>query len=372
MKQTPLPKNKLSKLLMPLLLIGLPLSVSGIYLYTVAEDRYVSQTVLVVKQIDDASARASAVGLGALLGATSTSVEDAYFLKEYIESYDMFVKLDKRLNLRQHFVGDQQDWFFRLAPDASREETLEYYQKRVSLKIDEKLTILELTVEGFDPTIAYQINQQIIEESERFINELSRQLAREQLKFSEDQLAQALERLRLSREALLSYQNNNRIFDPAANATSVNQLIAALRSNLAELQTQERTLLSYLNPDTPQIVALRSQISAVQQQINDEQAKLTSSQGGTRLNRQAVQFETIKAETEYSTDVYKIALAALESARLETSRKMKSLVLITSPQQPDEALYPRRVYILLSIFLITLLVYGFIQLTVSVIREHRD
>ena len=372
MKQTFSPKRKLGKLLLPFILVVMPLTVSGIYLYNVAEDRYVSQTVMVVKQIDDRSASMATVGLGALLGASSTSVEDAYFLKEYIQSYDMFVKLDKQLNLRKHFVGNQRDWFFRLAPDASHEETLLYYQKRISLHIDEKLTILELTVEGFDPETAYQINRVVIEESERFINELSRQLAREQLKFSEEQLAHALERLRQSREALLNYQNNNSMLDPTANAVSINQLIATLRVNLAELQTQERTLLSYLNPDTPQVIALRSQIAAVQQQISSEGAKLTSTQGGTRLNRQAVQFETLKADAEYSADIYKIALSAFERARIETSRKMKSLVLLTSPQLPDEALYPRRIYILFSIFLIALLVYGFIQLTFSVIREHRD
>lgn len=372
MKQTFSPKRKLGKLLLPFILVVMPLTVSSIYLYNVAEDRYVSQTVMVVKQIDDRSASMATVGLGALLGASSTSIEDAYFLKEYIQSYDMFARLNERMKLQQHFVGDQKDWFFRLAPDASREEVLAYYKKRVSLRVDEKLTILELTVQGFDPETTYQISRAIISESERFINDLSRQLAQEQLKFSEGQLSQATERLRLAREALLNYQNSNQMLNPTANAESVSQLIATLRANLAELQTQERTLLSYLNPDTPQVIALRSQISAVQQQINSEQAKLTSNQGGTRLNRQALQFETLKAEAEYSTDIYKIALSALENARLETSRKMKSLVLLTSPQLPDEALYPRRGYILFTIFLIASLIYGLIQLTFSVIREHRD
>lgn len=372
MKQTLSPKNKFGKLLLPSLLVGLPLTISSVYLYTVADDRYVSQTVMVVKQIDDRSASMSTVGLGALLGGNSISVEDAYFLKEYIQSYDMFMRLDEQVGLRQHFIGDQGDWFFRLSPDASREEVLEYYQKRVSLRVDEKLTILELKVEGFDADTTYQISRAVIEESERFINQLSRQLAEEQLKFSEGQLGLATERLKQAREALLNYQNNNQMLNPTANAESVSQLIATLRANLAELQTQERTLLSYLNADTPQVIALRSQISAVQQQINNEQAKLTSTQGSTRLNSQALQFETLKAEAEYSTDIYKIALSALESARLETSRKIKSLVLITSPQLPDAALYPRRGYILLSILLITLLIYGFIQLTLSVIREHRD
>lgn len=372
MKQMSSPKNKFGQVLLPLLLVGLPLTASGVYLYTVADDRYVSQTVMVVKQIDDRSAGMSSVGLGALLGASSTSVEDAYFLKEYIQSYDMFLRLDQKLDLRKHFIGDQGDWFFRLSPDASREQTLEYYRQRVVLRVDEKLTILELKVEGFDPQTAYQISRAIIEESEAFINQLSRQLAQEQLKFSEEQLGNATERLQQAREALLNYQNNNQMLNPTANAESVNQLIATLRVNLAELQTQERTLLSYLNPDTPQVIALRSQISAVQQQINTEQAKLTSTQGGTRLNRQALQFETLKSEAEYSADIYKVALSALENARLETSRKMKSLVLITSPQLPDAALYPRRGYILLSILLITSLIYGFIQLTLSVIREHRD
>jgi capsular polysaccharide transport system permease protein len=130
-------------------------------------------------------------------------------------------------------------------------------------------------------------------------------------------------------------------------------------------------LLSYLNPDTPQVVSVRSQIQAVEQQIAQEQAKLTSP-NETKLNRQAVQFETLKSNVEFSVDLYKLALTSLETSRLEAVRKMKNVIVISSPQRAQEALYPRQWYLMLSTFLICCLLYAITRLSLSVIRDHQD
>jgi capsular polysaccharide transport system permease protein len=211
----------------------------------------------------------------------------------------------------------------------------------------------------------------ILAESDRFINQISQKVAQEQLAQAEKQLADASQRLATSKEELLAYQNKNKVFDPAVNAESISQLIAGLKANLAELQTQERTLLSYLNPDTPQVVSVRSQIQAVEQQIAQEQAKLTSP-NETKLNRQAVQFETLKSNVEFSVDLYKLALTSLETSRLEAVRKMKNVIVISSPQRAQEALYPRQWYLMLSTFLICCLLYAITRLSLSVIRDHQD
>jgi capsular polysaccharide transport system permease protein len=75
---------------------------------------------------------------------------------------------------------------------------------------------------------------------------------------------------------------------------------------------------------------------------------------------------------DFGTDLYKLSLTSLETTRLEAFRKMKSLVVISSAQPAQEAVYPRRYYIVFSALLICGLFYGLIRLMLSVIRDHRD
>ena len=216
-----------------------------------------------------------------------------------------------------------------------------------------------------------RLNREILKNSESFINDLSQQVAAEQLKFAEQQLATAKEQLDESRNILLEFQNKNQMFDPQAQAQAVATIVASLESNLAQLRTEERTSLSYLNETAPQVVAIRSQIESVQQQIADEKAKLTSPKT-SKLNKSVVDFEALKANVEFATDLYKLSLASLEKARLEASRKLKKLVVISTPELAQDALYPRVIYLIATYFLILNILFGITMLIYSIIREHKE
>lgn len=196
-------------------------------------------------------------------------------------------------------------------------------------------------------------------------------MAIEQTAFAEKQLSDAQVELEKAKNDVLNYQNRNQILDPESSARALNSLIAGLEANLSALRTEERQLLSYLNPTAPQVVSLRSQIKAVEQQVAQERAKLTSPTNN-RLNSQALQFEQIKADAKFAEEKYKMALTALEKARLETARKMKNLIIISSPFKAEEALYPRKVYIIATSLVFLLIFYGFVQLILAVIRDHKD
>lgn len=353
------------------LVVLLPLIIIAIYLYTAAQDRYISSSTIVVKQVGQVGIEQS-TGLGALLGVNNTSGEDAQFLKAYMQSPDMVYALDKRMNLRHAFAGNGADPVFQLSQDASKEELVKYFNKRVKIALDEKTMMMQVTTEGFSPEFAILFNRTILRESERFINEVSQRVAKDQLNFAQKQLDEATKQLSTARESLIGYQNRNQMFDPQIQASAVVQLIGGLEANLAQLNTEERALLSYLNPEAPQVVAIRSQISALQQQIKNEKSKLTSPTTSNKLNQRAADFEALKAQVEFSTDLYKISLASLEKARLEAVRKLKNLVVITSPQLAQDAYYPRRGYILVSAFLVLTILFGIAQLIASVIREHQE
>lgn len=347
----------------------LPLLLIMSYLMTAARDRYQSVSVLLVKKVADTAVTESS-GLSALLGVANTSSEDSNILKEYISSRDMVEKLDQQLNLRAAFI-QKDDPIFSLAKDATVEELVEYYNQRVKVYLDEKTMMLNVSSQGFSPAFSLRLNQAILAQSDRFINGISNSIALEQQKFAQHQLTEATVQLHQARDNLLKYQNEHRTFDPETQAKAVATLVAALQSNLAQLTTEERTLLAYLNPQSAQVIALRSQIEAVKKQINDENAKLTSS-SNAKLNKEVADFEALKAQVNFSTDLYKISLASLEKSRLEASKKLKKLVVIATPRLAEDALYPRRAYISVTAFILLNILFGIGLLIHSIIREHRE
>ena len=346
-----------------------PVLIIIFYLVAFAKDRYESSSILLVKQVADTPV-ADTAGLGALLGVPNTSREDSQILKEYIGSRDMIEQLDQTLHLRQEF-SSVNDPIFALSKDASVEDLVEYFNKMIKVELDEQTMMLHVHAQGFSPQFSLKLNQEVLKQSDQFINEISQTIAQEQQVFAQKQYTEATAQLDEARQAVLQYQNENEIFDPELQAKAVATLIAGLQSSLAQMKTEERALLSYLTPEAPQVVALRSQIAALQQQINTESSKLTSP-NNLKLNKNVADFEALKAQVEFAADLYKISLVSLEKARLEASRKLKKLVVIATPRLAQDALYPRKIYISITSFLLLNIIFGIGLLIHSIIREHRE
>ncbi|MEH6768715.1 MAG: capsule biosynthesis protein, partial [Psychrobacter sp.] len=180
---------------------------------TIAHPRFVSTADVVVKQVSESSVP-SGGGISALLGVNSTSKEDATYLTEYILSNDMVKRLDSKFKFREAYYVDGSDPIYEIDPDATQEDLLEYFKKRVHIDLDEQSYVLSVSTEGFDSKYAFELNKAILGESERFVNRISQEVARDQLAFAETQLDESEERLNDAKEQLLNYQNENEIYDP--------------------------------------------------------------------------------------------------------------------------------------------------------------
>ncbi|UTH76254.1 hypothetical protein [Chromobacterium sp. IIBBL 290-4] len=361
---------KLSQDRLALLLIALPLTVTGLYFLTFSKERYVSESKIIIKRSDDS--KGVNLDLGSLLnGGPSTLREDAVLLQQYIYSPDMLVKLDKTLKLKQEFGSAAGlDFLYRLPSNASKEKFLDYYRARVEVQFDEKNSLLQIRTQGFDPAYARKLNQAILAESERFINELSHKISREDVAFAQKEVDSSYAQLNQAKESLLSYQNKNGLIDPHAEAQVTSQLVAELESKQAQLEAELRNLQSYLQTDSPQVVSAQNALSAIQTQIIKEKTKLASPDDD-KLNRKAAQFQEIKSQVEFRADLYKLALTALEKSKVSAAHKLKNLAVISSPQLPEEAEYPRKLYVLASLLFICSLLYGTVRLTISIIEDHK-
>jgi capsular polysaccharide transport system permease protein len=355
-----------------LLVVVLPVLLTALYLWLFAADRYVSESTLAVRQASgDATAMPGAAML--LAGISPPAREDTLYVRRYVHSLDLLNKLDAELKVREHYRSPGRDPLFGLWSSASQEKFLNYYRDRVELVFDDVSGLLTIRVQAFDPAVAQRLNRRILEESERFVNEYSHRMARERLAFAESELKAAADRVQASKNAVLDFQNRNRLLDPTYQAQATGALTAELEATRARLQSELNGLLVQMNKDAPEVRTLRARIEATQKQIAAERERgTTAGRQGDRLNALAIEFQALTMQADFSVDAYKLALAAVENARIDATRKLKSLVVIDPPSKAESAEYPRRLYVLVTVLVASLLVYAILRLVLATVREHQD
>lgn len=352
------------------IIILIPMLLLALYLLIFSQPRYLSESKVAIKQSSDING--SNLNVGLLLGTGNpSSAEDALYLKEYISSPDILDALDKQLNFRQAFGQSGWDFFYHLSDRATREQFLSYYRDRISVVYDDKTGLLTLGTQGFTPEFAEAFNQAVLKESEKFINEISHRIAREQLQFAEDEMQAARVRLNRSKTELLTYQNSNNVLDPEAQALAAASLVNTLVSQRIQMEAELRNLLTYLRDDAPQVISAQNALTSLSTQIDNEKNKITAPDGH-KLNRMAVDFEEIKAKVQFDGEIYKLTLTSIEKTRVDAARKLKVLSVISSPQLPEESAFPNRLYLLISWLLVCCLLFGTVKLLLAVIDDHKD
>ncbi|MBU9478459.1 ABC transporter permease [Burkholderia multivorans] len=357
--------------------VVVPMIVAIMYFAFLARDRYVSATQVAVHKVgSEGSVDAAQIpGLAALMGGgglTGGNAAETLYVREYVVSQDMLNILQQKLHWSQHYSGQIRDPWYYLSPNASREELLKYYQKMVTAQFDGTTGLLTISVQAFDRDFADKTVSTIIAESERFVNEISHQLAREQVSFAEGELERSRLNYEAKRRAMLDFQGANNVLDAQRSAVARNEVIAGLQSDLTKAEATLRALRASLREDTPQIRQQKFQIQAIQQQISVESKKLIAKHSDDQLNVVASNYQSLELNAGIAQDAYKASVSALESARIEATKKLRSLVIVVSPNMPDEALFPRRAYNLLTVFIILLLIYGIAQFVIATINDHRD
>ncbi|MBT9096760.1 chain-length determining protein [Methylovulum psychrotolerans] len=339
-----------------------------------ASDLYISQAHVIIRSTEISSGQS--FDLGSLLGAANSADRaDQLLLRDYLLSVDMLKKLDARLHLREHYSAPEHDWFSRLGTRFNDtleiEEFYDYYLGRVSVEFDDFAGVLVIQAQGYDPQTAQAITAALVDDGERFMNELAHNLAREQVSFLSKQVADIGQATLKSRQALLDYQNRHGLVSPQASTENRAGIVNALESQLATFQTTRSAMLGYLMPNAANIVELNLQIAALERQIAAEKAKLAAPEGKP-LNSTVEEYQRLEMLASFNQDIYKTALTALEQGRFEASRTLKKMSVLQPPTLPEYPLEPRRIYNSAVSVLMILLAAGIVHLLAAIIRDHKD
>ncbi len=341
-----------------------------IYTMFIQSELYESKTALMVRDLNPSSPTAN-LGLSILGAGSSSQLQDSMVVQEYLLSLDMFILLDKEFGLIQHYKSDKIDFIERLASDTTMEKALKFYRKRLLVNYDEISGLLHLSYIHTDPKTTQKILEFIINRVEHELNEFNRRKAKKQLKFIEMEHDKNKKKMEEASAALEAFQNNKLLLDPTAKATSSGSIIANLEATLTQKRIEFKTKSSYLNAQNYELVALKTEIQEMEKSLANAKRGLTGT-SKSRLNKVLFEYEKLKMQLEFDTEVYKNALVQLESIKLDALKEAKTLSIISKPNLPDGYTYPNKPKVFITLVIVFLLMYGIFSMLSAIIKDHKE
>ncbi|WP_297443777.1 hypothetical protein [Sulfurimonas sp.] len=340
------------------------------YTMFIESELYESQTTLMVRDLSSTPS-ASTLGLSLLGVGSSSQLQDSMVVKEYLLSLDMFKTLDKKFALIKHYKSDDLDFISRLSSDATLEDALEFYKKRMLVEYDETSALLHISYLHTDPKKAQEILKFTIKAVDDMLNKFNRKKAKKQLAFVELEYKKSKNAMDMAAKALEAYQDKHLLLNPQSNATSSSEIIAGLQSALTQKKIEYKTKSNYLNKNNYELLALKSEIKEIEASIKNAKEALTG-KSKNRLNKILFAYNKLKMQFEFSTEVYKNALIQLETTKLEVLKNSKTLSIVTKPNLPDGYTYPKKLKMFITLLIGILLLYGIFSMLVQIIKDHKE
>ncbi len=353
-------------------IVFIPFVIFSIYQNLLAKDRFVSDASIVVQNIGIGE---QSLGLSAILtGVSGNTSNDLLVIKEYIQSADMMEEVDKSISILEHW-SKAPDYLYRLWIPEYREKALDYYRSKVKAKINTESGTLQISVETFDAKISKKMLDIIVKKAEEFVNRNAHLSANEQLNFVKQKLLEDKLYLEQVRKEMLNFKNDTKILTPTFELEQKSKTVIAMEEEKLKIEQDLMNKRNYLSENSEIIIVLKNNLSQINQKIDSEKlrqnGKGSSDKLEKTLNHIADEYKAIEQELSLRTESYKAAIISYEKLKIEVSRKLKQVVLITSPKVADYAIYPERFISVIYFLIIQLLLFGIISLLKGIIKEHK-
>lgn len=351
-------------------LVVLPIILSIWYLYAVARDQYASHVGFSVRTEEIGSAIELLGGITELSGSSSSDTDILY---EFIQSPQIVRAVNEQLDLAQIYQRPG-DPVFTLWDDTRIEALSSYWQRMVKIFYDRSSGLVEIRVLAFDPEDARSIAEVVFRESSDMINELSAIARADAMRYAEEELERAEDRLLVSNRSLTSFRNRTQILDPAADVQGQMGLLNSLNAQMAEAQIELELLLDGSAQNDPRVTQTKRKIEAVQNLINKERSSFGGASGVsgvTQYSELLEEYQALELERQFAEKSYLSALAARDVALAEAQRQSRYLATHISPTLAETAEYPRRLMLLSMIAGFLLVSWSILVMVYYSLRDRR-
>jgi capsular polysaccharide transport system permease protein len=343
---------------------------SGVYLFLIASDEYVSESRFAIKAPNQRSGQVSSFANLIQTTGLSAGQEQANEVIDFVRSRSALQTLVESVNIGDLYGAQSVDFLSRYPrpwEDRTMEDLFDFYRSKVVIDLDPDTGLVVLRTRGYSAEAAETINEHLLQESERLVNELNEVARTRAISEAEDRVVEAEQRLAAARRAVAQYRNTSELVDPLEEAAGVigvaNELVAERASIEAELSTLQR-----LTPDHPSIPALRQRIASLDREIRRQTARLAGPSNS--ISGRLPTYDALVLEQELSSQLLVLARTTLEQARTEALKQQFYLERVVEPNVPDAPEYPHALTLLLTILGFALCVYFIVWMFVVGILEH--
>lgn len=354
-----------------MLFVALPVALATLYYGLIASDQYVSESRFVVKSPGEGTTPISSIASIIQTTGLSRGQEETNSVLDYIRSRNALADLQKEVDVRAIFSSPAADRIARYPfpfYDADKFENLyDYYTGKVEAHLDNQTGLAVLTVRAFDPADAQRLNAEVLDLSEDLVNRLNERAQNQAIAEAEKRVLDAQRRVSTARVVLQRFRNSQDLIDPEAQAKGIFEIVTQLTAQRAAMQAQLDQMVR-ATPDNPNIPSLRGRISAVSTELAALEGRVVGNDGAIASKLGA--YENLLVEQEFATRLLTAASASLEEARAEAQRQQFYLERVVEPNEPDLALYPKRMFSILTVAGVALCLYLIGWMLIVGILEH--
>ena len=320
----------------PRVLISLFLATSAFYCFVIGRDRYTSVSEFVIQQAAPLETSSASVLAGAAAAPqVLTSLVDGQYLQVYLASAEVKNRLFPNLvSLEKGYKQSFPDVFSGLSSGSSSPQQLSFYRKQIQISPQPLSGSVIIRTVGYGPEQAFSLNQSLILQSRRFVNEVNQSINADQNIFARKEVELAEKNLKEASRRLEIFQDRFGQLNVASEQAATTSFISELESRLVDLKVEEATLRrQYRDPNAPEVSFVADQARELEKQITKERQKSVSENGGD-LNSLAIQESSLLSNVEFATESLKSARLAADNSRRESQRQLKFIVMLSQPQRP--------------------------------------
>ncbi len=355
------------------LFVLLPTILAGLFYAFVASDQFATSSSFAVRGNSSSSAGMDLGGLFSMgMGSVDPESSDSYILQEFVQSREMVEALIAEANFLEIYSRPAADAYYRLDPNMSIEDIVEYWQMMSAVDFDIDTGIISLTVRAFRPSDAETITAKVIEKAEILVNDLSQRARTDSVKTAEREVRIAESRYSEARKSVAAYRGEEQEIDPTATATARQTVVSTLEGEVAQREMELGALLTTMSENAPRVVYVRNQLEALRRQIIAERERVAIADAAAEqpaLTERLSRYEELLAEREFAEKAYISTLATLEAARVEALKQQRYLAVFVRGTAPESSQFPEGIRWTLILFGSLLMIWGLIALISAAVRD---
>jgi capsular polysaccharide transport system permease protein len=306
-----------------------------------------------------------------MIGGGASSSNNNYMVTDYLTSQQVVEELQRRVKLESLYSKPGIDWWARFNRTQPVERLVQYWKGMVTAQYDMITGIATAEVRAFSPQDALLVANTLVTLSEELVNQVANRSQQDAVRFAQQEVDKAQDRLKRFRAQLTAYRNKFGVIDPTTSvAASNSSLTQTQRANLAQLETQLATLISQrLAPNAPAVVGLKNQIKSTKEQLAKTEADVGQGLNGSALSTIVGDYEQLNLEVQFAQAMVTSTMQALDQARANAAAQHLYITPYVRPSLPESSTYPRR---FLSIATVGALAFAFWLIGLMIVRSIRE